>query len=96
MMGLASLGGYFDNLAASATDEKDVLEELVTNLPTLTTRNSEMEATIKKITGDNRRLNQQLNRSKICRKKNRVLGKPAACPNCKQEFWHKPADCFEL
>ena len=51
---LAALDGYFDNLAAVATNEKAVLEELVTNLTTLTNSNAEMAATIKKLKGYNR------------------------------------------
>ena len=50
-MGLAALDRYFDNLAAAAANEKAVLEELVTNLTTLTSSNSEMDATIKKLIG---------------------------------------------
>ena len=50
---LVALDGYFDNLAAAATNKKVVLEELATNFTTLTTSNTEMEATIKKLAGDN-------------------------------------------
>ena len=63
-MGLAHPDGYFDNLVVAAKNKKEVLEELVTNLTTLTTlttRNAEMAATIKKITGENRYIQQQLN-----------------------------------
>ena len=54
-----ALDGYFDNLAAAATNENSVLEELITNLitlttlTTLTTSNAEMSDTTKKLTGDN-------------------------------------------
>ena len=63
-MGLASLNRYFDNLVAAATNEKAVLEELVTNPTNLTTSNAEMAETIKNLTGENRKLHQQLNSSK--------------------------------
>ena len=63
-MGLASLNRYFDNLVAAATIEKAVLEELVTNPTNLTTSNAEMAETIKNLTGENRKLHQQLNSSK--------------------------------
>ena len=43
---LPVLDKYFDNIAAMATHEKAVLEELVTNLTTLTTINAEMVYTI--------------------------------------------------
>ena len=36
----ASLKGYFENLATAATNEKAVLEELMTNFVTLTTTNA--------------------------------------------------------
>ena len=36
---MEALDGYFDNLAAAATNEKLVLEDLVANLATLTTSN---------------------------------------------------------
>ena len=59
LMGLATLNGYYNNLAAAATNENSVLEELITNLitlttlTTLTTSNAEMSDTTKKLTGDN-------------------------------------------
>ena len=40
LMGLAALGGYFYNLAKAEINEKAVLEELVTNLTTLTDSNT--------------------------------------------------------
>ena len=60
-MGLAALYGYFDNIAAAAMNEKAVLEELVKDLTTITTSNAEMTATTKKLTGENRQFQQQLN-----------------------------------
>ena len=60
-MGLAALYGYFDNIAAAAMNEKAVLEELVKDLTTITTSNAEMAATTKKLTGENRQFQQQLN-----------------------------------
>ena len=60
-MGLAALYGYFDNIAAAAMNEKAVLEELVKDLTTITTSNADMTATTKKLTGENRQFQQQLN-----------------------------------
>ena len=60
-MGLAALDGYFDNLAPAETNKKALLEELVTNLITLTTSKADMADTIKKIMGEDRQLQQQLN-----------------------------------
>ena len=48
-IGLAALDGYSNNLTAAATNEKAVMEQLVTNLITLTTSNTDMEATINKV-----------------------------------------------
>ena len=53
LMSLEALSGYFENLAAAATNEKLVLEDLVANLTTLATSNAEMEDMIKKLTGEN-------------------------------------------
>ena len=55
-MGLASLNRYFENIVVAAANEKAVLEELVTNLITLTIKNADMDATIKKLTRENRQL----------------------------------------
>ena len=76
----------------------------MTKLTTLTTSNAEMAATIKKITGENRQLQQQLNSLKKIlqdkqgpgRRQAAVGQKYATCTNCKQEFWNKPGECFEL
>ena len=57
---LEALNGYFENLAAVATNKKSVLDDLVSNLTTLTTSNVEMADTIKNI-WKNRQLQQQLN-----------------------------------
>ena len=40
--------GYFDNLAAAATNEKDVLKQLVLNNTTLATSNKSLVALVKK------------------------------------------------
>ena len=59
-MDLADLKRYFNNVAAEATNEKAALEELATNLATLTTRNAEMAAIIKKLTDEDTQLQQKL------------------------------------
>ena len=100
----AALNGYFDNLAAAEMNEKSVLEELVTNLTTLTISNAEMATTIKKLMGDNRQLHQQLNSLKNLPQDKRVHGrhqsavgrKHATYPKLKQEVWHNLYSCFEL
>ena len=91
-MVLASLDGYFDNITAAATNEKEFLEELVKNLTNLTTRNIYMDDNNNKLTGDNIHLHQQLKILKNMPQEERGTGrrqpavghKPATCPNCKQ------------
>ena len=60
-MGLEAINGYFNNLAAAEMNIKSVLEKVVTNLATLTTRNAEMADSIKKMMGENWQLQKQLN-----------------------------------
>ena len=60
-MNLEALGRYFYNLAASATNKKFSVEDLVANITTLTTTNVEILDMIKNITGKNWQLQQQLN-----------------------------------
>ena len=43
-----TLEGYFDNLAAAATNKKDVLKQLVLNNTTLATSNESLVALVKK------------------------------------------------
>lgn len=76
-MGLASLEGYFDNLAAAAVNEKAVLESLVASNATLTTSNAELSATVTKLTSDVRHLQQENN---ALRKKTNAPTAPAVPP----------------
>lgn len=46
---IAKLDGYFDNLAAAATSDKVVQEELVKEIATLTTANKELVGINKKV-----------------------------------------------
>ena len=90
-MGLAALTRYFDNLTVAYMNEKVILEELATNLTTLTTSNTKMVATIKKLRGDNRQLQQQLKSLKKLPQDEQGPGrrqaaagrKPATCTNPK-------------
>ena len=45
---MKSLEGYFDNLAATAVNEKSVLEKLVANKSKLAAANKELVAIVKK------------------------------------------------
>ena len=47
-----SLEGYFTNLAAEATNEKELLTQLVLNNTTLTITNESLAALVKKQAGD--------------------------------------------
>ena len=51
-VGIKSLEGYFDNLAATVVNEKSVLQQLVLNNTTLTTSNESLVALVKKLTWD--------------------------------------------
>ena len=108
----ANLEGYFDNLAAAAMNEKEVLENLVKSMAKVTTANEVL-------TQSNATLTQQLAvmQARVCGivpptppppqaqpRAPRDRRRPAAaapraralCPNCNQEVVHPPADCFEL
>ena len=63
-MGLKSLEGYFDNLAAaaSATNGKTVLEQLVASNAKLAATNEELVAVVKKLTNENKDLQRETNR----------------------------------
>ena len=59
-----SLEGYFTNLAAAATNEKELLTQLVLNNTTLTTINESLMALVKKQAGDLKNLERELARLK--------------------------------
>lgn len=96
------LEGCFDNLAAAATTKRAVMEELVKANGTLTTTNEDLVGVVKKLTAENKQLQQEVN--SLCKKaggdkgpRQQGLGRqPVTCPNCKKPAWHKPDDCFEL
>ena len=103
------LAGYFDNLAAAATNEKAVLDQLVASNATLTTTNAEMADAIKSLQANVQMLRQELLGFKTLLANGRRRdggrggdrgtggGRPKKlCPNCKREVYHLPADCFEL
>lgn len=103
------LAGYFDNLAAAATNEKAVLEQLVANNATLTATNAEMADAIKHLQATVQMLRQEMKEFKLLLTRGRGRaggrsgdrapegGKPLKmCPNCKREVYHSPDECFEL
>ena len=56
---LITIEGYFDNLAAAATNEKDVLNQLVLNNTTLTNSNESLVAIVKKQANDLKNLERE-------------------------------------
>jgi hypothetical protein len=103
------LAGYFDNLAAAATNEKAVLDQLVASNATLTTTNAEMVDAIKSLQANVQMLRQELLGFKLLLANGRGRdggrggdrgtggGRPKKlCPNCKREVYHLQAECFEL
>jgi len=106
----ANLEGYFDNLAAAAMNEKEVLENLIKSMAKVATANEAL-------TQSNATLTQQLAvlQTRVCGtvppppppqpqpRAPRVPRRPAAAarpralfPNCNQEVVHLPEECFEL
>ena len=59
-----SLEGYFTNLAAAATNEKEILNQLVLNNTTLTNTNESLVALVKKQANDLKNLERELARLK--------------------------------
>ena len=103
------LEGYFDNLAAAATNEKAVLGQLVANNTTLTETNAEMAEAIKHLQATVQMLRQEMKEFKLLLGRGRGRdggrggdrapegGRPKKlCLNCKREVYHVPDECFEL
>ena len=59
---IKTLKGYFNNLAAATTNEKDILNQLVLNNTTLTNSNESLVALVKKQANKLRNLEQELAR----------------------------------
>lgn len=108
--GMAELDGYFDHLAAATTTEKAVLEELVGTNATLTKTNEELVAVVKKMTTENKLLQNENNSLRKKLTAATVAGTPAGtapsntrrvleerkCPHCKKMARHFPSSCYEL
>ena len=90
-----TLEGYFDNLAAAATNEKDVLNQLVLNNTTLATSNESLVALVKKQQNEIKNLDQELS----CFKKPGQASArkpPTLRANCKKEGYHQTQYCYKL
>ena len=95
-----ALDEYFDALAAVASTEKEILDDLVRSNTVLTNIKEELtEITVKltKIIDD---LTVQFKRAQGNTRgggrENKQKKQTTHCPNCKVEGFHKPDDCFEL
>ena len=92
-----SLEGYFTNLAAVATNEKELLTQLVLNNTTLTTTNKSLAALFKKQAGDLKNLEREIARlKKTPQAQASPRNPPTLCVNCKKEGYHQAKDCYEL
>ena len=92
------LEDYFDNLAAAATNEKVVLEQLTSAIATLTTNNKALVAKNAKIAVEVTNLTSKLGRNRGGDTRGTAADKciPMTCLQFKKEGFHKPDDCFEL
>ena len=88
--------GYFTNLAAAATNEKEILNQLVLNNTTLTATNESLVALVKKQAGGLKNLEQELARLKKPQAQAGPRNPPTLCANCKKEGYHQAQDCYEL
>ena len=92
---IKTLEGYFNNLAAAATNEKDVLKQLVLNNTTLATSNESLVALVKNQQNEIKNLERELSRNKKPGQAS-ARNPPTLCANCKKEWYHQPQDCYEL
>ena len=90
-----TLEGYFDNLAASVVNEKDVLKQLVFNNTTLATSNESLIDLVKKQNNEIKNLEREISRIKKGGQAS-ARNPPTLCANCRKEGSHQPQDCYEL
>ena len=97
-VGIKSLEGYFDNLAAATTNNKLVLEQLVANKAKLAATNEDLVTIIIKLSNENKDIQRETYRLKKTGCSGATQGKryPTLCPNCKKEGYHVPDACFGL
>jgi hypothetical protein len=96
----SAMEGYFDNLAAAAMNEKDTLAEMVRAIANLTESNEVINKTNAALTHQVMVLQNTKGPNNTRNPRSGAgVGPPKEkklCPNCKQEVFHLPADCFEL
>ena len=89
-----NLKDYYNNLATAATTEKVLLEQLMSEIATLTTniealvsRNAKLASEVKNLTRKfGRNTGGDMSRTAADKRS------PRTCPNCKKEGFHKPYD----
>ena len=96
----STMEGYFDNLAAEAMNDQSTLAEMVRAMSNLTESNEVLTKTnaalthhvtvLQKAKGPNNQRNPRNGAGVGPPKEKKIF------PNCKQEVFHLPADCFEL
>ena len=96
--GMAEMEAFFGILAADATNYKAVLSQLTDNNTKLVNTNEELAASVKKLTSENRQLQQEINnlRQRVggnTTNNARGSGTSCCCPNCKRDVFHAPDDC---
>ena len=95
-----ALDEYFDALAAAASKEKEILEELIRSNTVLTKSNTELTETTVKLTKIIADLTGQLKWAqgniRGGGRENKQKKQTIHCPNCKVVGFHKPDNCFEL
>ena len=92
------LEDYSDNLAAAATTEKVVLEQLTSKNATLTTNSKVLVATNTKLVAEVTNLTRKLGRNMGGDTSGTVADKriPMTCSHCKKEGFRKPEACLDL
>ena len=99
--------GFFDNLAAAATNDKAVIAQLTDNSTKLVNTNEELAASVKNISNENIQLQQEINtlRQQVggntggggnTKNNARGSGSSRHCPNCKRQVYHAPDTCYKL
>ena len=81
---MKTLEGYFDNLAAAAFNEKDVLKQLVLNNTTLATSNESLVELVKKQHNKIKNLEQEISRIKKGGQAS-ARNPPTLCASCKKK-----------
>ena len=89
---------YFDNLAAAATTEKVVLEQLTAAIAAMTINNEALVATNSKLLAEVTNLTRRLGQNSDSATSGTTPDKrsPKTCPHCKKEGFYKPDTCLEL